>query len=388
MSLSRRLMLGFAGACALASRAGASTVSAAAARSAPSSPVIGAVLPLSGSAALLGDEVLRGILLAADAVNQMGGIAGKPVSLVPVDTPDQADATRAVGNLISGAHASVVLGSGISALSYPASAAAELAQTPFIELTALADGILTRGFKYTLRTGPSASMVGRLAAGTIQARFAGRTLGLLYNTGAANGAIAAAVTSALNAAKLPVKLAIGYPEDVADLYDQAGRLMRAKVDVLLHAAGPDDALGLASAMQAQGWRPGTLIGCGAGYELRETQVALGPALAGTLVIGAPFYPASAAVVEAAYFAKFGMQPRSADSLTAYVGAKLVFEALNKAGGDPSKLLATLRGTNLPLGTLSNGFGVNFDLSGQNTGSFVVLQQWHGGSLVPAAAREG
>ena len=383
MSLSRRLMLGFAGACALASRAGASTAPAA-----PSAPVIGTVLPLSGSAALLGDEVLRGILLAADAVNQAGGIAGKPVSLVPTDTPDQAHATQAVANLISGAHASVILGSGVSSLSYPASAAAELAQTPFIELTALADGILTRGFKYTLRTGPSASMVGQLAAATVQSRFAGRTLGLLYNTGAADGAIAAAVTSALNAAKLPVTLAIGYPEDVADLYDQAGRLMRAKVDVLLHAAGPDDALGLALAMRAQGWRPGALIGCGYGYQLRETQAALGTALAGTFVIGAPFYPASAAAVEAAYSVKFGIQPRSADSLTAYVGAKLVFETLNKAGGDPSKLIATLRGTNLPRGALSNGFGVNFDLSGQNTGSFVVLQQWHGSSLAPAAAQEG
>ncbi|MDR3504747.1 MAG: ABC transporter substrate-binding protein [Acidocella sp.] len=382
MSLSRRLMLGFAGACALAPRAGAAT---AVAPAAPSAPVTGVVLPLSGNAALLGDEVLRGILLAADAVNQAGGIAGKPVALVSVDTPSQSQATQAVNNLISGAHAGLILGSGISALSYPASAAAELAQTPFIELTALADGILTRGFKYTLRTGPSASMVGQLAASTLQSRFAGRTLGLLYNTGAAGGALASAITSALSAASLPVKLAIGYPEDVADLYDQAGRLMRAKVDVLLHAAGPDDALGLALAMQAQGWRPGTLIGCGPGYQLHATQAALGNALAGTLVIGAPFYPASAADVQAAYAAKFGVQPRSADSLTAYAGAKLVFETLNKTGGDPSKLLAALRGTNLPKGALVNGFGVSFDPSGQNTASFIVLQQWHGGVLVPANA---
>jgi branched-chain amino acid transport system substrate-binding protein len=380
MSFSRRLMLGFAGACALAPRAGAATAPAA-----PSGPVTGVVLPLSGNAALLGDEVLRGILLAADAVNQAGGIAGKPVSLVSVDTPSQPQATQAVNNLISGAHAGLILGSGISALSYPASAAAELAQTPFIELTALADGILTRGFKYTLRTGPSASMVGQLAASTLQSRFAGRTLGLLYNTGAEGGALAVAITAALSGARLPVKLAIGYPEDVADLYNQAGRLMRAKVDVLLHAAGPDDALGLALAMQAQGWRPGALIGCGAGYQLREVQAALGNALAGTFVIGAPFYPASAADVQAAYTAKFGIPPRAADSLTAYVGAKLVFDTLNKTGGDPTKLLAALRGTNLPKGALANGFGVNFDPGGQNTASFVVLQQWHGGALAPATA---
>ncbi len=376
-------MLGFAGACALAPRARAATAAAPAA--APSGPVTGVVLPLSGNAALLGNEVWRGIQLAADAVNQAGGIAGKPVTLVSVDTPGQAQATQAVNNLISGGHAGLILGSGISALSYPASAAAELAQTPFIELTALADGILTRGFKYTLRTGPSASMVAQLVASTLQSRFAGRTLGLLYNTGAAGNALAAAITAALAAASLPVKLSVGYPEEVADLYDQAGWLMRAKVDVLLHAAGLDDALGLALAMQAQGWRPGALIGCGPGYQFRETQAALGNALAGALVIGAPFYPASAADVQAAYTAKFGIQPRSADSLTAYVGAKLVLETLNKTGGDPAKLLAALRGTTLPKGALANGFGVSFDPSGQNIASFTVLQQWRGGVLTPAIA---
>ena len=381
MSLSRRLMLGFAGACALAPRAGAAAV----ALPAPAAPAAGAVLPLSGTASLLGDEVLRGIMLAAEAVNQSGGIAGKPVSVLPVDTPDPAQAAQAVSGLVSGAHANLILGSGISSLSFAATAAAELAQIPFIELTALADGILTRGFKYTLRTGPSAAMVGQLAAATIQSRFAGRRLGVLYNTSAAASAIATAVLAALAAAKLPVALAVSYPEDVADLYDQAGMLMRAKVDVLLHAAGLDDVLGLALAAQAQGWRPGALLGCGGGYQLREVQAALGPATLGGFVIGAPFYPASAAPVQAAYLAKFGIPPRSADSLTAYAGARLVFGALNQAGGDASKLLATLRATKLPRGALSNGFGVNFDLSGQNQGSFVELQQWRDGGLVPAGA---
>lgn len=376
MCLSRRhFMLGSTAAGALLPSAGAQAASA---------PTLGVALPLSGNAALMGDEVWRGIQLAAEDMNQAGGILGKPVTLVAVDAPTPPQATQAVNNLISGAHAGVILGSGGSAYSYPASAAAELAQTPFIELTALADGILARGFKYTLRTGPCAAMAGQLAAAAIQSRFAGRRLGLLYNNGAGGSALAAAITTALAAAKLPLALAISYPEDVADLYDQAGRLMRARVEVLLHAAGPDDALGLALAMQGQGWRPAALLGCGAGYQLRETAAALGEALAGTLVIGAPFYPPPAAAVQAAYAARFGMPPRSADSLTAYAGARLVFETLNKTGGDPGKLLAALRGSDLPPGALVNGFGVRFDASGQNTASFVTLQQWRGDVLMPVA----
>ncbi|MBU6418491.1 MAG: ABC transporter substrate-binding protein [Proteobacteria bacterium] len=346
-------------------------------------PQFGAALPLSGAYALEGDETLRGIQLAVDAVNASGGIAGKPVSIAKADMPAQASANSAVNWLISNQHANILLGSGTSAFSYPATAAAELAQTPFIELTAPADSIMTRGFKYLLRTCPTTSMAGMLAASTIQTRFAKRNLGLLFNNGATAGAIAGAVISALNAAKLPIVLAAGYPEDAVDLSEQVGRMMRAKVDVLLHAAGPDDTLALFQAMKGLNWRPTSLIGCGSGYGLRDTQIALGNALDGTLVIGAPFFPGPAKQVADAYETRYGVPPRSAESCTAYVGAKLVFDTLNTIGGDPGAVLTALRKLNLAKGALLNGFGAAFDSTGQNTASFVTLQSWKGGVLTPA-----
>jgi branched-chain amino acid transport system substrate-binding protein len=381
MILSRRLALGLAGA--------ALAVPVARASNPASHPAValacGAALPFSGGAALQGSEVWRGILLAADAVNGDGGIAGKPVVLAQADMPVPADVTAAVNGLITGSHANVMFGSGDSALSLPASAAAELAQVPFIELTAPADGICTRGFKYLLRTGPSTQMAAALAVATLQARFAGRNLGLLYNTGVTGAAFAAALNAALAVAKLPVTLAIGYPEGVEDLHDEAGRLMRAKVDVLIHAAGMDDVLGLALAAKAQGWQPGALLGYGAGYAYRESAAALPGGLAEAYVIAAPFYPDQAAAVRAAYQARFGTMPRSPDSLTAYAGAKLVFDTLGGVDGDAAKLLAALRQANLQPGSLANGFGVKFDRNGQNTAACVTLQQWHGGVLAPAQA---
>ncbi len=349
----------------------------------PAAPVSGVVLPLSGDFALIGDECLRGVHLAADAVNAAGGIAGRKVALAAADAVDQSHVVAAVNQVIGGGHAGLVLGTGTSALSYPGSAAAELAQVPYIELNAPASGITTRGFKFLLRTGPTTSMIGGLAVSTIQSRFAGRKIGLLFNTGATGGAIAAAVISALDDAKIPVLLAIGYPEDVTDLYDPAGRFMRAGVELVLHAGGPSDVLGFYLAMQAQGWRPGAVIGCDTGYALRETAEALGAAFDGTLAIGAPFYQGGAAQIAQAYEAKYANPPRTADSLTAYVGAKLVFDTLNAQGGSTDKLLDVLRKVDVPAGGLANGFGVAFDASGQNTRSFVTLQQWRGARLVPA-----
>ncbi|HTQ72598.1 MAG TPA: ABC transporter substrate-binding protein [Acidocella sp.] len=382
-SLPRRSLLGAAAALGLAAPGrAASAGSPQGAKPAPA-PQFGAALPLTGTSALEGDEALRGIQLAMDVVNAAGGIAGKPISLTPGDMPAQPSAAATVNALISTAHANILFGSASSALSYPATAAAELAQVPFIELTAPADGIMTRGFKFLLRTGPTTTMAGMLAAGTIQSRFAGRKLGLLFNTGATGGAIAAAAIAALNAAKLPITLAAGYPEDAVDLYDPVGRLMRAKIDVLLHAGGQDDTLALFQALKSLNWRPNSLIGCGNGYGLRDTAQALGGALNDTLVIAAPFYPGPAEKIAAAYLARFGVKPRSAESCTAYVGAKLVFDTLNAAGGDPGRLLAALSKLKLPQGALLNGFGVAFDTTGQNTASFMTLQRWKDGELIPA-----
>jgi branched-chain amino acid transport system substrate-binding protein len=369
MSLSRRALL----ATAAASCAGR-TAFAADKNPAPAPLTIGAALPLSGDFSLIGDECRRGIQLAAEAVNQAGGIAGKPILWSAADSVTQGPAA-AVNGLINNAHADVLLGSGASVLSYPASAAAELAQIPYIELNAPADGITTRGFKYLLRTGPTTSMTGNLAAATIAARFAGRKIGLLFNTGATAGAIAAAAITALAAAKIPVLLAIGYPADVTDLSAPIGRLKRAGAQILLHAADPTDVLAFFAALQTQDWRPDALLGCGDGYLLRDTASAIGPAFDGTFAIGAPFYPPQAAAIKAAYIARFAAPPRSPDSLTAYCGAKLVFDTLAAQNGDATKLLDALRRANLRPGALANGFGAQFDHSGQNLRSFVTLQQW-------------
>jgi branched-chain amino acid transport system substrate-binding protein len=376
--LTRRFLLASAGAC-LAGTAQAANKPPPPAPQPPAA--IGAAMPLSGDLSLVGDECLRGAQLAADDINAAGGINGKPVTLITADTIGQAQAATAVNTLINQNHAGLILSGGASELCYPASAAAELAGIPFIELNAPADGITARGFRFLLRTGPTTAMVARLAVSTITARYKGKKIGLLFNTGATSGAIAAAVLTTLAAAKIAPLLAIGYPADITDLHDPVGRLKRAGAEILLHAAGPSDALALFLAMHDQAWRPAAIIGCGDGFLLRENAFALGSAFDGVFVIGAPFYPASAAAIAAAYTAKFGAPPRTPDSLTAYVGARLTLDTFNANGGDPTKLLDAMRKIDIPTGNLANGFGVAFDKSGQNTRSLVTLQQWRHQQLI-------
>jgi branched-chain amino acid transport system substrate-binding protein len=378
-SLSRRLLVAGMAGMAARGRALAEGNNRAPAAAAPAPLTIGAMLPLSGDLSLVGDECLRGIQLAVDAMNAAGGIAGALLNLITGDAYDQSAAGAAAQGLINN-QAALLLGSGASAVSYSGSAAAELAQLPYIELNAPADGIMTRGFKFLLRSGITTTMTANLAIDTINKKFAGKTIGLLFNTGAAGGAIAAAALSAWNAAKITPLLSIGYPADQVDLSEPVGRMKRAGVQVVLHAADPGDVLVFYAAMQNAGWKPAAIIGCGDGYLLRESAYALGDAFDKTLVVGAPFYAARAQYLAEAYMARFAMPPRSADSLTCFVGAKLVFDKLAQVGGDFTKVLDALRRTDIPNGTLANGWGVAFDKTGQNTRSFPALQQWRGGAL--------
>ena len=77
-----------------------------------------------------------------------------------------------------------------------------------------------------------------------------------------------------------------------------------------------------------------------------------------------------------------MPPRAPDSLTAYVGAKLVFDKLNATGGDPRATARHAAQNRHPNGTLANGWGVAFDKNGQNTRGFATVQQWKNGALAP------
>jgi len=375
MAISRRVLLAAGVFAPLSAHAANSVVSAP-----PPSPVAG-VLAAAGGEGLVGDECFRGIAMAADDINQAGGIAGRPLVLVPGEAFGQGDAGAVAKGLIDG-HAAFLLGSGTSALSYPGSAAAELAQVPYVELNASADGITSRGFKFLVRTCHTSSMIAGVAAGAIAGQGgAAKKLALLFNTGATSGAVAAAALKAFAAAKVAPALVIGYPENVADLHEPVERMSRAGAEVLLHAGSLDDVLLLFQAMQNSGWRPAAIYGCDEGYLMRETAYALGSAFDGVYAIGAPLYPPRATYLSEAYQARFGMKPRGAASLTAYVGAKLVFDTLNGVGGDAGKLLDALRRTDIATGTLANGFGVAFDKTGQNTRSFASLQQWRGQELI-------
>lgn len=344
---------------------------------------IGTLFPESGPQSLIGNEAWRGVELAARAAYPTfaGGL-----TLLRGDASRADAAIKAmIGHAGKKEAISVILGSQSSTDSFAATAAAELAGIPYVELDAPASGITRRDFKRLMRTCTTtddfAAKTESAITGLLMPHWhvgAERLrLALLFDVGATNGSFASAMLAACKRAGLPVTLSMAYATEAMELSEEVGRMQRAKIDLLIHAGRAQHVLLLYEAMRAAAWRPRMIVGTGAGYGLSEIGRVLGRALDNTMVVGNPLYGPDSASIAAAYRQLYASAPRGAASLTTHVGAALVLDALHS--GKP--VLSALAATRRQRGTLANGWGADFDNTGQNRASFVTLQQWQNGTLV-------
>jgi len=152
----------------------AALVSLAAGLSACSSPPdpirVGAVYPLGGSQGPGGVQEFRGVTLATDMVNDLGGVGGRHLVLDPVDAESADAAPGAVDQLASNGDR-FVLGSYGSVISAPA--AAEAARRDLLYWETGAVGLMSPAGqgRTTFRVAPSGPVLGSAAIAFIADRL-------------------------------------------------------------------------------------------------------------------------------------------------------------------------------------------------------------------------
>ena len=104
---------------------------------------VGAVYPLSGPQGDDGAKELAGVQLAAQLVNQDGGVDGRRIAVSSADAPASTDAAAAVDSVL-GRGAQMIIGSYGSTISIPASARASAAGALYLETGAVADTVTDR----------------------------------------------------------------------------------------------------------------------------------------------------------------------------------------------------------------------------------------------------
>lgn len=358
---------------------------------------VGALYPLSGGLALLGEESFRGAELAVEEANKNGGIAGgKKIELVKGDAVD-ADAAQAEANrLINQDNIKTIVGSYSSSISFAASEVAERNGVLYWELGAVSDTITDRKYKYVVRTNPPASYFSKVHVDFIKevvTKKLGKDIkdikvGIVYEDSTYGTTIADEASNLAKKEGINVVLKQGYSAGSNDLSSVVLNIKDAAPDVLIAVSYLNDAILLARQSEGLGLKVPVFIGSGGGHTMSDFKDAMGEKANGILNIDFPQYQinrkATPGIEEfiALYKEKYGEEPRSGHSLTNYMGMKVVLDVMDKVGEvDPDKLKdEALKYTAEP-GSTVTGWGVEFDQeSGQNKLGQPYVHQWINGEL--------
>jgi branched-chain amino acid transport system substrate-binding protein len=140
--------------------------------SGPNEPIrVGAVYPLTGSEDEGGVDELRGVQLAAELVNEDGGVGGRPIRVVPIDVPAADAAPGAIASL-QDRGIDLVLGSYGSTISAPAAQAAAARKMLFWETGAVGDMSGQGAGRFVFRVSPTGAVLGRSAISFVADRLA------------------------------------------------------------------------------------------------------------------------------------------------------------------------------------------------------------------------
>ncbi len=127
-------------------------------RAAPKEILIGAVEPLTGTAAEAGQMATWGLELAVDHINKAGGIksmGGAKLALKVVDSESKNEVGAMVAEKLIRQDIACLVGAFLSGVTMAVSKVADRQKMPFIIDVSTADQITQQGFQYTFRVFPT-----------------------------------------------------------------------------------------------------------------------------------------------------------------------------------------------------------------------------------------
>lgn len=370
---------------------------------------VGAIYPLTGAQGSGGLEEYRGASLAIHLVNAAGGVDGRPIDLVRVDTPGSDAVPGAVDELHDDG-VDLVLGSYGSTISAPAAQLTSRRGMLFWESGAVGmfdpTGMTAsseRAPDLAFRVAPTGVVLGRTAIRFVARRLAtklGRRPGSLrFGVAGVNDVYGDTVArGALNAIHdLDLKLAGRWRYDPASF--DAGHLAESiaarHVDVLFVVAYLDDGVALRKAIVDDHVHLVASIGTSSSYCHPEFGARLGREAVGLYASDKPdagaldpsgLRPSAAkllAMARSQYEDRYGVE-MSAAALAGFSASWALFhnvmpEARSTSAAD---VAAAARAARLPKGSLPNGSGLEFGPAGSpdegnNLLAESVIWEWVG-----------
>lgn len=355
---------------------------------------VGALYPLTGDLAKLGEENKDGLQLAIDEINAAGGITsmgGAQIELVWGDSQGKPEiGISEVTRLVEQEGVVAIIGAYQSGVTTPATQEAERLGVPFIVSMAVSDKITERGFKYTFRICPKASWYAKDQVTFVKdlkdlAGLDVKKVALLHEDTDFGESTAAGQKKYLEEAGIEMVLEVKYSASAADLTTEVAKVKAANPDAVLTVTYLNDSVLIARAREALGMTNIPFIDAAGGTVDPEFIKQLGPTAEGWFTeIEFTKYAAGADVLNNAYKAKFG-DDITGNGAYAYQAGYVIADALERAAStDRDAVRDAIAETDMPSGPkmVLPTDRIFFGDDGQNPNAPLFIVQVQNGELIP------
>lgn len=337
--------------------------------------LIGCALETSGPFALYGEAAERGIRFAVERVNAAGGVSGRMLEVVVEDTAAlPAQAVSVAERLIGEKKVDLLVGTVHSSTTLAILPVIEKWGIPLVSHCATAPGITAPdapGKSYRFRLMPTNDILGPALG-----RYAVTELGLkriAIVTDMANEwnvTWERAFTSHLERVAVKPAAVEAIKTGDTDFYALLAKIKAVAPDGLFLNASMAEAVPLCAQLQEVGLKVQVIGTQGLSHPAFVSAAGLTAEGLVALSLYEPSNLANPVSVEftAAYQQRYGTEPGLYEA-QGYDGIMLIADALGRAGGDKSKLLAALKETRNFQGVISP---YQFDQNGQAIGGSVLL----------------
>lgn len=359
---------------------------------------IGALFPLTGSAAVSGQNCFNAVLSVADFINEANPginapLAAKPglldgykIQIIKADHQGKPDIAKTEAErLYNQEKVFAIIGSYNSAATKPASAVAERAKKIFMCGCSSSAALTERGYKYFFRHAPtdaieSVEFIDYIKWLNKEKKADIKTLGLIYENTEFGKHAAEEARKVAKKAGLKVVADVAFTNGATNLNSEVQTLKAANPDAVFGAAlGGDYSLWVRTMKQVN-WLPNIALNYCTGYQNPAVQKEL--AGDGDFFMGGMGYSPELArkfmpealKIEKKYYTPRSNQPYDSDSIQEGVMLMVLAQAIEKAGAvDTEKVVKIIRTEEFP-SALSLSGTVKFGLDGQNVNALSVITQ--------------
>lgn len=345
---------------------------------------IGALHPLSGGLANEGQEMRDAARLAVKEVNEAGGIkslGGAKVELIEADHEGAPEKGMSEIQRLDREKVVGVIGAYSSGVTLPATQEAERAGIPFVVDIATVEEVTERGFKYTFRVQPPASMMAEnfleyFDVLNEMSETPLETVVLVHEDSVFGTSIASLIEKGASDHQIDVLDNIPHAATAADISSTINKINRLKPDAVIATTYLHDGTLLVNGLKQSNFQPKVIIGVANGAfsntAFINDEIDINQHI---MDVNYSINPQSELALEVSqkYEDQFNkhMGPNAAYSYTA---TKVLIDAVERVGStDRAKIQKALSETNLTEHILPQDTIV-FDESGQNANAQAVLNQ--------------